>query len=250
MVNRKNSPFGAGWALTEIQQVHPQAGGGVLLTGGDGTALFFSGGPDSFASPARDFSTLIRNPDGTYTRSFKDGTKINFNSQGLQTSVVDRNNNTTAYGYDGSDRLLTITDPVGLVTTLSYANGSLQRITDPAGRQTQFQHDSVGNLTRITNPDSTFVSYAYDAIGRMTRATDELGNSTTYVYDFAGRFAQSTRPGGETRSLVSAKLQGLPNAGIGQGSPTNPAPIVTSENASVLLTDGRGNSHFLQNGEK
>jgi PKD domain/Bacterial Ig domain/Right handed beta helix region len=57
VVNRKNSSFGAGWALTEIQQVHPQAGGGVLLTGGDGTALFFSGGPDSFASPARDFST-------------------------------------------------------------------------------------------------------------------------------------------------------------------------------------------------
>ncbi|HEV8719169.1 MAG TPA: tandem-95 repeat protein [Candidatus Binatia bacterium] len=245
VVNRKNSPFGAGWALTEIQQIHPQSGGGVLLTGGDGTALFFSGGPDSFASPARDFSTLIRNPDGTYTRSFKDGTKINFNSQGLQTSVVDRNNNTTAYGYDGSGRLITITDPVGLVTTLSYANGSLQRITDPAGRQTQFQHDSAGNVTRITNPDSTFVSYAYDAIGRMTRATDELGNSTTYGYDFAGRFAQSTRPGGETRSLVSAKLQGLPNAGIGQGSPTNPAPIVTSENASVSSTDGRGNSHFF-----
>ena len=93
VLNRKNSPFGAGWAITGMEQLHPQADGTLLLTSGDGTALFFSGGPDTFTSPPRDFSTLIKHPDGTYTRTFKDGTRINFNAQGQQTSVVDRNGN-------------------------------------------------------------------------------------------------------------------------------------------------------------
>ena len=242
ILNRKNSPFGVGWAVTGLQQLHPQSGSGVLLTSGDGTALFFSGGPDTFTSPPRDFSTLIKNPDGTYTRTSKDGTSTNFNAQGHQTSVMDRNGNTTRYSYDASDRLISVTDPAGLITTLIYVGAKLQRITDPSGRQTQFQYDSSGNLIRITNPDGSFLSYAYDEKGHIIRATDERGNSTTYAYDFAGRFSQSTRPTGETRALASSKLRGLADTASGQGTPTNPAPIVLSQNAAATLTDGMGNS--------
>ena len=90
------------------------------------------------------------------------------------------------------------------------------------------------------------MAYAYDGKGHVTQATDERGQSTTYAYDFAGRFAQSTRPTGETRALVSSKLRGLVDTAVGQGTPTNPAPIVTSQNATASLTDGRGNqSRFV-----
>ncbi|MPZ77339.1 MAG: PKD domain-containing protein, partial [Deltaproteobacteria bacterium] len=242
VVNRKQSPLGAGWAITDLQQLHPQSAGGLLLTSGDGTARFFSGGPNNFTPPAGDFSTLVKNPDDTYARTFKDGTKLIFNSQGLQTSVLDRNGNTTSYSYDGSGRLISGTDPVGLVTTLTYASNRLQKITDPAGRETVFQYDTAGNLFRITNPDGSFLSYAYDEKGHITRATDESGNSTNYTYDFAGRFSQSRRPTGEMRDLFSSKLHGLADTGMGQGTPTSPAPIVRTENASVSLTDGKGNT--------
>ncbi len=246
IVNRKKSPFGAGWAITEIQQLHLQSSGGVLLTAGDGTALFFSGGPNTFTPPVDDFSALVKNADGTYTRSLKNGTKINFNAQGLQTSALDRNNNSTTYAYDGNSNLTSVTDSVGLVTTFSYLGGKLQQITDPAGRQTTFQHDSSGNLIRITNPDGTFVTYVYDNSGKLTRATDERGNSTNYAYNFAGRFSQSTRPNGETRDLFSSKLRGLVDIGIGLGTRANPAPIIKSENASAFITDGKGNvTHFI-----
>ena len=61
-----------------------------------------SGGPDTFnATRCYDFSTLVKNSDATYTRSIKNGTQVNFNAQGLQTSLVDRNNNSTTYAYDG-----------------------------------------------------------------------------------------------------------------------------------------------------
>src|SRR5262245_13025598 len=119
---------------------------------------------------------------------FKDGTRINFNAQGHQTSVVDRNGNATNYSYDSDNRLISMGDPAGLVTNLTYNGAKLQRITDPAGRQTQFQYSSAGHLVRITNPDATFVNYTYDGKARLIQATDERGNSTTYAYDFAGRF--------------------------------------------------------------
>ncbi len=241
VINRKTSPLGTGWGISDLQQLLPQSDG-ILLTTGNGRARFFSGGPDAFTSPPRDFTTLVKNPDNTYTRTFKDGTRFNFNAQGHQTSVVDRNGNTTSFVYDGNDRLTTITDPVGLATSFTYGpTGKLLTISDPASRQTQFQHDSAGNLTRITNPDGTFMSYAYDGNGRLTQATNERGQSTTYTYDHAGRFSQSVRPGGETRSLFAGKLQGLPNTGAGFGTPTNPAPIVRAQDAKATFTDGRGN---------
>ena len=245
VINRKESPFGSGWTISDLQSLHPQPGAGVLLAAGDGTALFFSGADSTFTSPPRDFSALVKNPDSTYTRTFKDGTKIHFNPQGLQTSVVDRNGNTTTYSYDAAGRLEAISDPVGLVTTFTYTSGKLQRITDPAGRQTLFQFDSTGNLSRITNPDGSFLSYSYDGQGRLAQATNERGISTAYAYDFSGRFSQSLRPGGETRSLIPSKLQGLPNTGIGLGRPASPAQIVKSENARASLTDGRGNTTWF-----
>src|SRR5262249_54096407 len=161
---------------------------------------------------------------------FKDASKINFNAQGHQTSVVDRNSNTTSYSYDADNRLISVADPAGLVTGLTYNGAKLQRITDPAGRQTQFQYNSAAHPRRITNPDGTSVNYAYDGKGHVLQASDERGNNTTYAYDFAGRFSRSTRPTGETRSLSSSKLHGLADVGSGQGTPTNPAPIVLSQN--------------------
>ena len=241
VLNRKNSPLGAGWAVTAMQQLHPQSDGTLLLTSGDGTALFFSGGPETFVSPPRDFSTLVKDADGTYTRTLRDGTQISFNTLGFQTSVVDRNGNATSYSYDGNNRLIFVTDPVGLVTTLTYAGAKLQRVTDPAGRLTHFQHDSTGNLIRITNPDGSFLSYVYGSQGNITQASDERGNSTIYAYDFAGRFSQSTRSTGETRALTPSKLRGLPDTLGGQGTPTNPAPIVLSQNTVAMVTDGKGN---------
>ncbi|MCH7633160.1 MAG: RHS repeat protein [Proteobacteria bacterium] len=46
--------------------------------------------------------------------------------------MIDRNGNTTNYAYDGQGRLTTITDPMGLVTTLAYSGDRLASVTDPA----------------------------------------------------------------------------------------------------------------------
>lgn len=62
-----------------------------------------------YKSPEGEFSTLIQNPDNTFTRTMKDGTVYQFDALGRQTSMVDRNGNTTNYNYDSSGLLTSIT---------------------------------------------------------------------------------------------------------------------------------------------
>ncbi|MDA2912210.1 hypothetical protein MYX04_14925, partial [Nitrospiraceae bacterium AH_259_D15_M11_P09] len=109
----------------------------------------------NYQGPPDDFSTLVQNPDGTFTRTLKDGTQTQFDTQGLQTAVIDRNGNTTTYTYDAEGHLTTITDPAGQVTTLTYSGGLLASITDPPGRVTQVEHDGQGNVAAITYADGS-----------------------------------------------------------------------------------------------
>ena len=158
-------------------------------------------GLTGFQSPPGDFSTLVKNGDGTFTRTLKGGTTINFDADGLQTSIVDRNGNRTIFEYDVNDRLETMTDPAGLLTTLTYFEGSLSTITDPALRVTEFFHDPEGNLIRIVDPDQTERVFTYDSSSLLMSQTSKrgVGFVTTYDYDFAGRNIGVTRPDGSTR---------------------------------------------------
>jgi hypothetical protein len=49
----------------------------------------------SYMAPMGDTSTLVHNGNGTWTRTYTDGTVIQFNSSGQETSETDGNGNTT-----------------------------------------------------------------------------------------------------------------------------------------------------------
>jgi len=139
VVNYSASPVGRGWQPAGLTRLYPLADGAILDLG-TGHSLWFEydAATDSYITPPGDFSTLVKNADGTFTRTLKTGEKYQFASDGLQTAFVDRNDNTTAYAYDASGRLTAITDPNGQVTTFAYSGGLLASITDPAGRVTSF----------------------------------------------------------------------------------------------------------------
>ena len=149
---------------------------------------------EGFVSLEGGYSTLVKNPDSTYTRTMKDGTKHHFNEEGLHISTIDRNGNTTTYTYDEQDRLISIADPVGQITTLSYDGDHVSTITDPAGRITRLYHDQAGNLLQITNPDGTSRSFTYNSDHLLTSKTDERGNTTQYIYDTYGRISETHSP--------------------------------------------------------
>ncbi len=200
-----------------------------------------------YISPSGDFSQLTHNTtNDTYTRTLKGGTKINFNSEGLHTSTVDRNGNTTTYTYadvngDGkAEELISITDATGGVTQFSYENGHLASVTDPAGRITQFNIDGDNNLIAVTTPDGANTQYVYNENHLINSVTDALDNTTQYIRGAKGRYNQIIFPTGEAIDFIPSETQGLINdIPEGVGTSENPAPPV-SANIPDLLTNRRG----------
>jgi YD repeat-containing protein len=180
---------------------------------------------EGLSPPRGKYSSLVRNGDGTFTRTLKNGTTINYDSTGYQTSWADRNGNTTGYTYDSSGKLQTITDPTGKTTTFYYNNGKIQSITDPAGRTTIFQHDTAGDLISITDPDGSITTYTYNN-HIMDSKKVPTGETYTYIYDTYGRIEKSISPNGEVRQYKSGKMEVIVNdLPAGEGTVTNPAKL-------------------------
>ncbi len=85
--------------------------------------------------------------------------------------------------YDANGRLLSMTDPNGLVTTLSYSPRGWLISRQVGTELTTYAHDGVGQLTRVTLPDSSYLQYTYDAAHRLTQVNDNLGNKVVYTLD-------------------------------------------------------------------
>jgi YD repeat-containing protein len=229
--SQTSSPFGAGWSLDNVERLWPVTSG-VILQNPDGTSLWFAGSGPSYTSPPGDFSTLTYNSTTqTYTRTLTDGTQINFNSSGQQTSIVDRDGNTTTFTYNSSGQLTSVTDLNGQVNTLTYnSSGQVTTLTDPASRSLGLSINGAGQLTSLTEPDNSVWKYSYDSSNDLTQLTDPRGGSdnTQFTYNSVGKVSGLTLPGGSTASLTAVQAQGL----SGQ--------VVLAAAAAALYTDPNG----------
>lgn len=240
IVNQSSSPFGAGWSLDSVETLVPVTGG-VILVKPDGTSLWFANGATAgtFTTPAGDFSTLTQNTTtGVYTRKLTDGTAINFDSTGKQTSIVDRDGNTTTFGYTGG-LLTSITDLNNQVTTLTYTAGKLTSITDPANRKATLAYTG-SQLISITDPANDVWGYTYDSANDLTKLTDPNTHATTFAYNFAGRVSSVTRADLTTEQLTPVQINGLAAPGTGtQASPATAVLLAAGDTAQ--FTDGNNN---------
>lgn len=90
---------------------------------------------------------------------------------------------TTYITYDANGRLLSLTDPNGLVISLAYdSRGRLTQKT-VGGNTTTYSYDAAGNLLKVTQPTGVAISYTYDAAHRLTDITDGLGGKIHYTLD-------------------------------------------------------------------
>jgi RHS repeat-associated protein len=98
---------------------------------------------------------------------------------------------TTYDAYDGSGRLLQMTDANGLETAFGYDDrGHLLTVTQTptagSARVTTFSYDDAGQLLSAGMPDGLELTYTYTAAHYLESVTDHLGNSIEYAYDAMG----------------------------------------------------------------
>ena len=190
-----------------------------------------------YRSSDGDFSTFIKHTDDTYTRTLRNGTRYEYDAQGLQTAMVDRNGHRTDYHYDGQDRLKEIIDPVGKKFTLTYdANGYLDSVEDPAQRTTTFEHDTAGDLVKVTFPDQNEREFGYDSRHLMLTESNERGDLTDRSYDFSGRLVHTFLPDQAQRRSVNSQATGLIDPATYDDS--TGVPFIRSQEAVSTFTDG------------
>lgn len=186
------SRLGAGWSHSYDYKLSAQTNGDVLIRSGDGVYRLYKYTTGAYQPPRGDYSTLSRNPDNTYLLTRRDGQRYLFAADGLLLSITDRNNNAMQFAYSGS-QLTTITNPVGLATSLTYdTNGKLAAITTPDGRVYQF-NVGADRLLGVTYPGGRQWVYTYNYFVLLTK-TDPVGNVTSYTYDGNFRVKTSSDP--------------------------------------------------------
>jgi RHS repeat-associated protein len=254
VVSETSSPIARGWTLAGVQRMYPLADSSILLTQGDGSALFFQKGDSArWAVPRGEFSTLGINGTG-WKRVYPDSTKVYFNSAGRMTDIYDRFNNRTQFFYDGSNRLTTIRDPNGQDLVLAYGTYGLSSIRDNITpfRYTNLTVPSDSTLAAIQDPDGVSTAFQYDGSRRLWKITDRRGNTTTVAYQVingivTGKLATLTSPAvpifGE--GTVSPMVAYAPWQTISvpySTTASNPVPIVGPDTLFGRVTDPGGHT--------
>jgi RHS repeat-associated protein len=113
---------------------------------------------------------------------------------GQVNTIKDAVGNVTTFNtYNAYAQPLTITDPNGVVTTLTYDLRQRIKSRQVGTETTSYVYYPTGQLETVTLPDASTITYTYDAAHRLTDITDGLGNHTHYTLDAMGnRAAENT----------------------------------------------------------
>ncbi|WP_234779039.1 RHS repeat-associated core domain-containing protein [Pseudomonas amygdali] len=117
----------------------------------------------------------------------QDTTHYQYDDQGNLTAVIDPLGHVYALAeFDSYGNPQRLTDPNGVVTTLSYTpQGWLASRTVDAST-TQYGYNEVGDLLQITTADGNWVKYTYDDARRLVGVRNRLGESINYTLDAMG----------------------------------------------------------------
>ncbi len=111
----------------------------------------------------------------------------------------DRQGQWTTMGYNPLRQLTYVQDAAGRVTRFDWCTcGSLEQLTDPMGRITNWWRDLQGRVIGKQLHDQTLTSYGYDSAGRLTSRIDAKGQLTQYNYFLDNNLAKVSYPNPQT----------------------------------------------------
>ena len=166
--------FGHGWISNYEEWVEAQGALLLRLNLADGRAVYLARPNTSSAYvPAQplDFrGQVVKNVDDSYTLTFEDGRVHQFNASGKLLSLTDRSANTI---------------------TLSYANGFLSTVTEPAGRTLTFTFGYWDMVSSVSDSQGTVATYTnYRGAAETVRYPDGSGFNFNHNYSI-GKLASS-----------------------------------------------------------
>ncbi len=160
----------------------------------------------SYAHDALSRVTGVTNAIGTMTKAYDDWkttvTDLRSKAKDFYADAygnlvqVDEHNSsntyTTAYEYDGNNKLTKITDALSNIRNFTY-DGLGRRLTaqdlhasaDATFGSWTYTYDNAGNLASVVNPNSQTINYTYDDINRQLTEnyTGDAGTEVTYAHD-------------------------------------------------------------------
>jgi RHS repeat-associated protein len=159
--------------------------------------------PRLVARSGRGLITKITYPDGS-TKQFR------YTNYGKVRQEIDELGNTTVTTYDAYQRVSTVTDPLGRVTTYDYQHkpnlsalaftpNLPARITSPSGKAHVMTYDAKFRLlskTEGSGAEAAVTSFFYDSRDNLIGETDPLGRATQFDHDSRSRLVQQSTPGG------------------------------------------------------
>src|ERR1019366_1863561 len=157
----------------------------------------FNPSTQTFAFQMYDGTRLIRTSTNSYEMVSGDGSKLVFSqpdgSTGTSrkvflTQIVDPFGHAVTLTYDGLLRLVTVTDAIGQVTTLSYSNPT-----------------DTYKITKVTDPFGRFAIFDYDATNRLSKITDVIGLTSQFHYDPGSDFINALVTPYGTTSFIKAE---------------------------------------------
>ncbi|NOY52344.1 MAG: hypothetical protein GXP58_01845, partial [Deltaproteobacteria bacterium] len=129
--------------------------------------------------------TVKTDPEGNKTY-------YTYTDEGWLRSETDPLGDTTFYTYYTDGKLETVTDALGHITRYTYTpDGEVDTVTneaDPNDGTDDFivkdnDYDALGNLVRVTEPGGRITTFEYDTLDRLTATIDAEGVRTEYGYD-------------------------------------------------------------------
>jgi RHS repeat-associated protein len=206
VVNRQNSPFGAGWWLAGLERLY-KLSNGFLWVGGDGSTRVYAqdvNHPNVYRAPnvnrPDSLVRAINGSDTTYTRYLRHKATVSFDRLLRHVATSDWLQRQTQFVYtDLTDTVRKIVLPANGLTreyTFTYSSAQLTISAPPVGaqsRQTIVSFDpTYHRLTSIRDPDNTVVSFGYPSSGNVrtvTQRTNRRGHTTIYRYDVTDKLA-------------------------------------------------------------
>ncbi|MEB0084650.1 hypothetical protein QN379_21815, partial [Glaciimonas sp. Gout2] len=142
---------------------------------------------------------------------------------------------TTTYAYDKVGNRTQVTDPLGRITTYQYdsLNRPIQQrlpsaVLNGVGPTIHLQYDPLDYLRSVTDPRDLVTHYTVDGFGNPTATASPDTGNTTRTFNAAGKLKTATDARGKTSTYAYDVLGRLTRIGYASG----PATAFTYDGAS------------------